>query len=111
MIVYKRQPDGQATDLRFVKGDYVAEAGEKIIKGDVLPDIETLHTKAYLSAKKLSDIREKRNALLTECDWTQVLDTGLTPEKQEAWAIYRQALRDFPATVDSNNPVWPKKPA
>ena len=102
---------GQATDLRFVKDNYITEQGEVIIEGDVLPEIETLHTQAYVAAKALSDIRAKRKALLAECDWTQVLDTVLTPAKQEEWAIYRQALRDFPSTVDIADTVWPEKPA
>lgn len=59
---------------------------------------------------KLSDIRAQRNLLLAECDWTQTLDAPLTPEQLATWAEYRQVLRDFPATCDPNNPVWPAKP-
>ena len=40
-------------------------------------------------------MRAKRNELLAQSDWTQVADA---PVDQEAWATYRQALRDFPAT-------------
>ena len=53
--------------------------------------------------------REKRNALLAECDWTQVADA---PVDKTAWAGYRQALRDvpnqpgFPVTI-----IWPTQPA
>jgi len=36
-----------------------------------------------------------RNGLLTASDWTQLPDA--TCDRQ-AWATYRQALRDFPAT-------------
>ena len=36
-----------------------------------------------------------RDRLLKESDWTQVNDA---PVDQQAWATYRQALRDFPAT-------------
>jgi hypothetical protein len=52
--------------------------------------------------------RSDRNRLLTESDWTQVLDA---PVDQNACAIYRQALRDipqqegFPTSID-----WPVKP-
>jgi hypothetical protein len=52
--------------------------------------------------------REKRNALLTDCDWTQVADA---PVDKAAWAGYRQALRDipdqpgFPASI-----IWPTAP-
>jgi hypothetical protein len=40
-------------------------------------------------------MRNQRNRLLTESDWTQVADA---PVDRDAWATYRQALRDFPAT-------------
>ena len=40
-------------------------------------------------------MRNHRDRLLKESDWTQVNDA---PVDQEAWATYRQALRDFPAT-------------
>jgi len=62
------------------------------------PTPEVLATKA----------RNKRNALLSQSDWTQVADA---PVDQTAWATYRQALRDitiqagFPETID-----WPTVP-
>ena len=40
-------------------------------------------------------MRNHRDRLLKESDWTQVADS---PVNREAWATYRQALRDFPAT-------------
>ena len=40
-------------------------------------------------------MRLHRDRLLKESDWTQVADA---PVNQQAWATYRQALRDFPAT-------------
>lgn len=40
-------------------------------------------------------MRVYRNRLLAESDWTQVADA---PVDRAAWAAYRQALRDFPAT-------------
>jgi hypothetical protein len=40
-------------------------------------------------------MRNHRDRLLKESDWTQVNDA---PVDQEAWATYRQTLRDFPAT-------------
>jgi hypothetical protein len=40
-------------------------------------------------------MRSLRNSLLRDCDWTQLADA---PVDREAWAAYRQALRDFPAT-------------
>lgn len=43
----------------------------------------------------LERMRLHRNRLLAESDWTQVADA---PVDREAWATYRQTLRDFPAT-------------
>lgn len=40
-------------------------------------------------------MRNYRNRLLAQSDWTQLADA---PVDREAWATYRQALRDFPAT-------------
>ena len=57
---------------------------------------------------KAADVRSERNAKLTNSDWTQVADA---PVDKDAWAAYRQALRDvtaqdgFPWTID-----WPKQP-
>jgi hypothetical protein len=43
----------------------------------------------------LERMRNHRDRLLKESDWTQTADS---PVNREAWATYRQALRDFPAT-------------
>ena len=40
-------------------------------------------------------MRNHRNRLLAQSDWTQVADA---PVDQQAWATYRQTLRDFPAS-------------
>jgi hypothetical protein len=42
-----------------------------------------------------SIMRKVRDSMLKESDWTQVADA---PVDREAWATYRQTLRDFPAT-------------
>jgi hypothetical protein len=53
-------------------------------------------------------LRARRNQLLSQSDWTQVLDA---PVDKAAWATYRQALRDvtqqtgFPLEV-----TWPQQP-
>lgn len=54
-------------------------------------------------------VRQTRNELLKESDWTQVADT---PVDKEAWATYRQALRDI--TAQPNFPYdieYPVKPS
>ena len=53
-------------------------------------------------------IRNQRATLLQESDWTQLPDvhTGV----KEAWATYRQALRDVTLQTDPFNVVWPSPP-
>ena len=53
-------------------------------------------------------IRARRAALLAESDWTQLPDVPL-PTK-EAWATYRQALRDITLQPDPHNIIWPTQP-
>lgn len=43
---------------------------------------------------KSAEIRQIRNAKLTESDWTQVADAAVD---KAVWATYRQALRDITA--------------
>lgn len=41
-------------------------------------------------------VREERDKLLAEVDWTQMADTALPADKKEAYKSYRQELRDIP---------------
>lgn len=63
--------------------------------------------------KPLSDLRRKRDMLLKETDKYAMTDwPHSTPESEQAWLDYRQALRDLPAnTTDPKNPVWPTQPS
>lgn len=53
-------------------------------------------------------VREKRNRLLAASDWTQLPDVPLATK--EAWAVYRQELRDVTLQPDPFNIVWPTTP-
>lgn len=52
--------------------------------------------------------RRRRNALLTMSDWTELPSNQArkSPAWQQAWAEYRQALRD----IDFDQPQWPTAP-
>jgi len=57
------------------------------------------------------EISIQRNSLLISSDWTQIPNGPLTQEQQQAWADYRQQLRDI--TSQSGYPfnvVWPTQP-
>ena len=54
-------------------------------------------------------MRTVRNRLLADSDWTQLPDAQCD---KAAWATYRQALRDFPATwKPAETANFPKAPA
>jgi hypothetical protein len=53
-----------------------------------------------------SGIREKRNALLSACDWTMLRDVP----HSLSWEDYRQSLRDLPQSSMSNL-AWPLPPS
>jgi hypothetical protein len=58
----------------------------------------------------MAQIRGQRNSLLAACDWTQITDS--TADKT-AWATYRTALRNLPATITSDPRTfsdWPRDP-
>lgn len=57
-------------------------------------------------------LRALRNKLLAQSDFRFLKDyTFATPEKEQEWRDYRQALRDLPQnTVDPINAVFPSEP-
>jgi len=58
--------------------------------------------------QKWEQIKLWRNAELKATDWTQLSDA---PTDKEAWAEYRQALRDLPAQGGLADDVeFPTKP-
>jgi len=57
---------------------------------------------------KWVEIREIRNELLLECDWTQLGD--IPNEIKTLWQIYRQELRDVTLQTNPFNIVWATKP-
>lgn len=86
---------------------------DPVVEGDwvYLVEVQDLTAEEIQSQKNvaMNKLRQDRNRLLSETDWTQLADA--TVDKQ-VWAAYRQALRDFPATVeDARLPVtWPEYP-
>lgn len=76
-----------------------------------MAQVESLTADEIQSAKDsaMAQIRYTRNQLLKDCDWTQIADC--TADKT-AWATYRQALRDLPATITEPRTFsdWPHNP-
>jgi hypothetical protein len=59
---------------------------------------------------KWEEIRETRNNLLKDCDWTQFQDSPITGSKLTEWQTYRQSLRDVTSQENPYNITWPTKP-
>lgn len=58
--------------------------------------------------RKAAQVRSERNTKLAATDWTQIADA--TADKQ-AWATYRQALRNISMQAEfPNNVTWPTQP-
>ena len=66
-------------------------------------------------------LREERNRLIAQTDWTQLKDIDLDFIRERDWKNYRQALRDLPAKsnpkltesgqLDMSSISWPTKPS
>ena len=60
---------------------------------------------------RLAYLRHVRDLLMGLTDWTQAADAPLTDEQREAWAAYRQALRNLPQAYSGEGPIpWPTAP-
>ena len=81
--------------------------GQGIIEGSYQPnEYKIVDGEAVVRTDNTLEIlRNKRNELLKESDWTQVNDCPLSDSKKQEWATYRQSLRDLPATYQSVNNI------
>jgi hypothetical protein len=98
-IVQTDIPDAELKLSRLVDGAIVTGLGEEVVDN-------SLTDEAVITL-----VREQRDLLLQQSDWTQSNDSPLSSEQKQEWAAYRQALRDLPSnTTDFTNPAWPTKP-
>ena len=64
--------------------------------------------KAQRDEEQARNVRGDRNGRLSRSDWTQLADS---PVDKDAWAVYRQALRDLPAQTGFPWAIdWPLAP-
>lgn len=73
-------------------------------------DAQEAEWNASANDRAEANVRKERNALLAECDWTQITDATVD---KTTWATYRTSLRNI--TTHSNFPDleeadWPTKP-
>lgn len=81
--------------------------------GSIRDIIDSIDPKAEFETafSSMDEVRQERDKLITETDWTQTLDCPLSDEKKAEFLAYRQTLRDIPQTYnDPDSVVWPEKP-
>jgi hypothetical protein len=61
--------------------------------------VSTTGIQAQTQEELAQALREMRDILLKESDWTQVPDCPLSEEIKNDWRIWRQAMRDITSTV------------
>lgn len=107
---YAVVPDGMVESIMETSGFCdieLNEDGTEVVAFTALP-IPALKVALETLA---AEARVKRDNLLAETDWTQVLDAPISAECREAFRVYRQALRDiteqegFPEVIE-----WPTAP-
>ena len=105
-----------------LRGETYADL-EWLDKTQTMPTEDEINTKiAELeAAEPARQVREIRNRLLAESDWTQSRDVVLLNDI--TWKRYRQDLRDLPASasftpkldsngnLDMSSVTWPLKPS
>jgi hypothetical protein len=64
--------------------------------------------KKYTDEQRWDMVRLVRYKKLESSDWTQLPDVPISTK--EAWATYRQALRDITNQADPFNITWPTPP-
>jgi hypothetical protein len=61
--------------------------------------------------EKWEEVRDIRNNLLTQSDWTQFQDSPITGSLLTDWQTYRQGLRDITSQENPYSLTWPTKPS
>jgi hypothetical protein len=81
------------------------------ILNDLLANLHMLPDHVFSDDEKWMILRSHRSVLLARCDWTQLPDVPFTLAEKEAWATYRQALRDITETFANPDDVeFPEPP-
>ena len=78
----------------------------KIVDGSIVESDSRVHIdRAWMT------LRNYRNRMLNETDWTQTVDNPMDPALKARFAQYRQALRDITTGLSDPSAVeWPPYP-
>lgn len=98
----------------FIEGNYPDDQFD-IVNGQPVENVKDTARVPPTEEKELQDqqtpegaVRLQRDLLLQKSDWTQLPDSNVD---KQAWAAYRQALRDVPQQEGFHESVvWPTPP-
>lgn len=100
-------PQAQPSRYQTAYRDGVEQVNGKWYTKYSVADMDD-EAKAALDAQQAASMRAERNRRIAECDWTQLADS---PVDKQAWATYRQSLRDLPTSEGFPWQItWPKTP-
>lgn len=103
---YERANPNESTTLCYRAYEVWVPACTELELDGAFGDLKAAHPDDYRDAA-LYPVRQERNRLLHESDWTQAPDA---PVDAQAWATYRQALRDITQAEDPFSVSWPIAP-
>lgn len=94
------------TRYKLINGERIAFTAEE----ETAKDAEELAWNNDAPNRRMTELRRQRDALLAETDWMANSDVTMS----DAWATYRQALRDIttqtPSDDELSNITFPTKP-
>ena len=102
------------------KGDEAVMSSDPSTFGVTWSQVKTKYDE-LVSLEPYKLLREERNKLIAETDWTQLKDISLDSIREKNWIEFRQALRDLPngstpkldsyGDLDMTSVSWPDKPS
>jgi hypothetical protein len=111
-VEFKFTPEGkQVVELTDEQAEQVESSNEALFlfEGNLITFKAKRWAKNPESVK--ASLRPERDRLLAGSDWTQLIDSPLDEIARDAWAVYRQDLRDLTDNVDENGEVeFPVQP-
>ena len=109
-------PDAQFTTVNEVITEWNSSGITQPTQEEL--DAKLIELKVAVPMKLL---RQERDKLIAETDWTQLKDISLDSIREKNWKEYRQALRDLPngstpklnsyGGLDMSSVTWPDKPS
>ena len=119
---YQKLDNAKVSEMADIIAAHTDEDGNDVAEEDVATTYVQTHfigddtaKDARILAEQWTRIRQERDKLLTNSDWTQGADSPLASAKKTEWATYRTKLRTLPedqkAKTTYADITWPSQPS